>query len=497
MKNILVLGASGYIGSRLVGQLLQEGYKVRAGSRNKEKLKQRVWHRHQRVELISVNVFDKASLHEAINTMDVIYYLVHSMNPDTQDYHSADVEAAKNVREVAETHGINLMIYLGGLGDDQEHLSHHLHSRNIVGNILQNGRVPVTILRAAIVIGSSSSSFEILRYLVDRLPIMTTPKWVHTRNQPISVRNVLNYLVGCLTIPETHGRSFDIGGPDIITYSQLMQIYAKEAGLRKRLIIPVPVLSPKFSSYWVDFITPINKEIARPLVEGLRSEVLVGDDEITRLIPQELEPIDIAIRRALGSYHFAAFPDAYITDGSKNYIEIRSPGDPDWGGGKVYRDHREVILEGSRDTIWDVISSIGGSNGWYYGNGLWKLRGLLDEILGGPGLRRGRADQKKLKKGDYLDWWRVLRYDSHHLILKAEMKNPGYSLLKFTIKDLPNNKIKLIQEGVFIPRGLGGIIYWKFMDPLHNSVFDGMLKGIARKAKARIVYGPKLIRSAR
>ncbi len=490
-RKILVLGATGYVGTRLVGELLSLGYHVKAGSRSKVRLQNRVWSKHPNVEICEVNVLDSKQLGRVLIGVDAVYYLVHSMNPETVDFEETDKRAAKKMRELAAIHNIKLIIYLSGLGDEKPSLSDHLKSRNQVGQILQKGSVAVTIFRAAIIIGSSSTSFEILRYLVDRLPIMITPKWVHTKNQPISIRNVLNYLIQCLEVPETHGNSYDIGGPDIISYSDLMKIYAKEAKLRKRLIIPIPVLTPKLSSYWVDLITPIDKNVARPLVEGLRNEVIVKDYSVQKLIPQKLIPVDLAIRKALGSYHYTVFPEDYIKDGIDSYIEIKAPGDPDWGGGYMVGDNREIIVKGDYKKIWQTIEAIGGANGWYHADFWWKMRGIIDEIFGGPGMRRGRKDPQYLKKNDIVDCWRVLSNTGKNLVFIAEMKLPGYALLAFKVTPYTKH-VKINQKASFIPKGLGGIIYWKFLLPFHNYVFDGMLKGISQKANAEVIKGPYL-----
>jgi uncharacterized protein YbjT (DUF2867 family) len=494
IKKILVLGATGYVGTRLVNELLTFGYHVRAGSRSKLKLQNRNWSNHTNVELCEVNVLDNEQLGKALDGVDVVYYLVHSMNPETTNFEETDKQAAMNMRNLAEEYKIKLIVYLGGLGDEKPSLSLHLKSRNQVGLILQNGKVPVTIFRAAMIIGSSSASFEILRYLVDRLPIMITPRWVHTKNQPISIRNVLNYLVQCLDVPETYGNSYDIGGPEVLSYSDLMQIYAKEAGLRKRLVIPIPVLTPKLSSYWVDLITPIRKEIARPLVEGLRNEVIVNDKSIQNLINQSLIPVNLAIRKALTSYKYIVLPVSHNENGNSSIVEIKLTGDPDWGGGHVVHENREIIVKGDSKQIWKTIESIGGDNGWYHANFLWKFRGLLDEMLGGPGMSRGRKDPQFLIKNDYVDYWKVVSNKNATLALKAEMKLPGYALLTFITNPVSNSKyVKINQKVTFIPKGLTGIMYWKLLLPIHNYVFNGLIKGISKKAKAKIVRGPYIV----
>ncbi len=296
---ILVLGASGYIGAQLVPKLLDKGYKVRACARAISKLKDLDWSQHINVELVDVDVLNIESLRSACQGCEVVYYLVHSMNAQQKDFAKADREAAQNMVQAAESAGLKRIIYLGGLGDDDKHLSHHLRSRMEVSNIIQSGKVPATTLRAAMIIGKGSVSFDILRALVKNLPIMITPRWVSTQSQPIAVTNVLRYLVGCLESDKTKGQIFDIGGPDILSYRQLMDIYAQEAGTFKRFIIPVPLLTPSLSSLWIALVTPYPAYIARPLAEGLRNRVVCHDNRIREIIPQNLLDCRQAIRMAI------------------------------------------------------------------------------------------------------------------------------------------------------------------------------------------------------
>ncbi len=299
MKKILVLGASGYIGAQLILKLLEKGYKVRACARAISKLRNFDWSRHANVELVDVDVLNIESLSSACQGCEVVYYLVHSMNAEQKDFAKADRQAAQNMVQAAENAGLKRIIYLGGLGEDDTNLSHHLRSRMEVSNIIQSGKVPATTLRAAMIIGQGSVSFEILRALVKNLPIMITPRWVSTESQPIAVTNVLNYLVGCLESEKTTGKIFDIGGPDILSYRQMMDIYAQEAGIFKRLIIPVPFLTPNLSSLWIALVTPFPAYIARPLAEGLRNRMVCHDNRIQEIIPQNLLDCRQAIRLAL------------------------------------------------------------------------------------------------------------------------------------------------------------------------------------------------------
>lgn len=298
-KNVLVLGATGYVGGKLIPKLLEEGYSVRGAGRSPEKLKARNWAVHPNLEVVKADALDAVSVSRALEGMDVVYYLVHSMNPQSSDFEKDDREAAQNVVRAAEAKGVKRIIYLGGLGDNDPELSKHLRSRHEVAGILKAGKVPVTVLRAAMIIGAESVSFLILQYLVRRLPVMITPRWVRTPSQPIAISNVITYLTGCLEKEETVGQTYDIGGEEIISYTDLFQTYAEVAGLRKRLIIPVPVLTPRLSSLWIHLVTPIPGYIARPLTEGLRNRVVCRDQRIKEIIPQKLLDSRQAITSAL------------------------------------------------------------------------------------------------------------------------------------------------------------------------------------------------------
>ncbi|MCA9397023.1 MAG: NmrA family NAD(P)-binding protein, partial [Candidatus Omnitrophica bacterium] len=339
-KVIAVLGATGYVGGRLVPSLLEKGCRCRAIGRSLDKLKSRSWANHPNIELVKADVSDKSSVTGALKGVHAAFYLVHSMNPSEKDYKEADRKAAENFRLAAEQNGLHQIIYLAGLGDDDDALSDHLKSRREVESILKAGNIPVTIFRAAMIIGSGSASFEILRYLVDRLPVMITPKWVNTPSQPIAIRNVLTYLMECLSQNETLGKTFDIGGPEILTYDELMRIYAIEAGLPRRLIIPVPVLTPRLSSYWIHLVTPVPASIAKPLAEGLKNPVICRNKDILKIIPQELLSAKEAMKRALKRTGDGDVDTSWTDAGRIPPVETISDGDPEWAGGTVYRDVR-------------------------------------------------------------------------------------------------------------------------------------------------------------
>lgn len=487
-KKILVTGATGYIGGRLIPELLRKKYFVRAVSRNLSKLKARSWAQHPQVELVEADALDKNQLEAACTGIDVAYYLVHSMVPGQDNFEEADRVAATNMTQAAEHAGLKRIIYLSGLGDEAPNLSTHLKSRTEVGHILSQGRVATTILRAAMIIGSGSASFEILRYLVERLPWMITPKWLKTPCQPIAVRNVINYLVGCVTSSETSGHSFDIGGPDILTYRQLMDIYAEEAHLKKRVIVPIPILTPRLSSYWIHIVTPVPSSIARPLAEGLKNPVICREDTIKKIIPQDLLTCREAIRLALERSSRDQVVSRWTDAGELPPFEWSYEGDPTWSGGTLFKDQRSKTVQLSADRLWSIISQIGGSNGWYYANWLWKIRGLIDRVVGGVGLSRGRRNAKEIMMGDALDFWRVLEVEKNKkLILAAEMKLPGDALLKFEINALKSGESQLTQTALFKPRGVLGLLYWYAVTPFHHFVFQGMLERIIKLAQTSTV----------
>jgi len=489
--SVAVLGATGYIGARLVPKLVESGFRVRAIGRNPDKLKSRTWSNRTGVETIFGDVFNIGSLEQAISGCGVVFYLVHSMNPDVGDFAEADRIAAQNMAQVAARTGVRRIIYLAGLGDDNVDLSHHLRSRREVEEVMRAGSVPVTTFRAAMIIGSGSASFEILRYLVERLPVMVTPRWIFTQCQPIAVRNVLHYLVACLDCPETVGETYDIGCEEVVTYSDLMRIYAEEAGLRKRLVIPVPVLTPRLSSYWIHLVTPVPAALARPLAEGLRNPVLCKENRIRTIIPQELLDCRRAIRFALEKLRLQQVETSWTDAGAVAPVEWSTHEDPDWAGGTIFKDDRRMLVNAAAERLWPSVIGIGGKTGWYYADWLWHLRGWMDRLLGGPGLGRGRRDPAEVQAGDALDFWRVLAVDpGHRLKLVAEMKLPGEAVLELILTECADGTTEVRQCARYKPRGLLGLLYWYSVLPLHNLVFVGMLTGIAKAANVEIVNGP-------
>jgi uncharacterized protein YbjT (DUF2867 family) len=489
---ILVVGATGYIGGRLVPRLLESGYRVRALARNPAKLSGRPWAKNPGLEIVRGDVSDPDSLVQAAQGCWAAYYLVHSMHPDVDDFARTDRLAARNMANAAKSAGMERIIYLGGLGEEEESLSHHLHSRAEVAHILRQGPVPVTVFRAAMIIGSGSASFEILRYLVEHLPVIVTPLWVHTPCQPIGVRNVLGYLTGCLECPQTVGQTFDIGQEEIVTYRQLMDLYAEEAGLGRRMIIPVPFLTPRLSALWIHLVTPVPAALARPLAEGLRNRVVCRETRIRQLIPQDLFSCREAIRRALDRQRQQDVESSWSDGGIVPPAEWSIPGDPAWAGGTVYTDARRLLLDAAPEQVWPAIVRIGGKTGWYYANWLWELRGFLDRVVGGVGLARGRRSGAELYPGDALDFWRVVAVERpHRLLLVAEMKLPGQAVLELAVEERPEGGSELRQTALFLPRGLAGLFYWWSVTPFHNLIFNGMLTGVAKAAGATALGRPE------
>ncbi len=490
---ILVTGATGYVGGRLIPALLEAGYQVRAMARNLNKMGCRSWASDPRVEMVQGDVLNRKSLKKAASGCWAAYYLVHSMIAQKDKFAEADRRAAQNMVSAASATGLERIIYLGGLAESKDGtLSKHLRSRMEVAEILQAGPVPATDLRTPMILGSGSASFEILRYLVERLPVMTTPRWVHSLNQPIAIRNVITYLVGCLENHETTGQTYDIGGPDILTYRDLLDMYAEEAELPKRLIIPVPVLTPGLSALWIHLISPVPKSIALPLTEGLTSDAVCTENRIQSIIPQTLLSCREAIKLALDRTQQQQVQTCWMDAGRLLEPEWAHCGDADWAGGTIMKCGYRALVKASPQDVWQPVARIGGNTGWYFGNFLWRLRGAIDRLVGGVGLRRGRRHPVELGVGDALDFWRVLEVDPpHRLLLLAEMKTPGEALLEIQITDHKNGQTELQMLSRFLPKGLLGILYWYGLYPFHQWIFYGMLKRIAESIGKPIITGPE------
>jgi uncharacterized protein YbjT (DUF2867 family) len=478
---VAIAGATGYIGGRLAPRLIDEGYAVRCLARSPEKLANREWASRSGVEIDRTDLSDAASLTQRLAGCEAAFYLVHSMSSAGSEYARRDQELAEIFAASARAAGVQRIVYLGGLGETGPDLSEHLASRREVEAALASTGLPVTVLRAAMIIGSGSASFEILRYLVERLPVMVTPRWVSTACQPIAVSNVLEYLTGALRSKETTGGVFDIGGPEVLTYRAIMDVMAEELRLPRRMVIPVPVLSPRLSSYWIHLITPLSSSIAKPLAEGLKNPVVCRDSRITALIPQELLGVRQAIRAALSGGVETSWSMAGPI-----------PGDPDWAGGAVFRDVREIEVAAPDEAVFRAVCRVGGGRGWYAADTLWKVRGWIDRLVGGPGLRRGRRDPEMVGYGEALDFWRVTGYErDRRLTLRAEMKLPGEALLEFRVEPRGEARSVLRQSALFQPRGLLGLAYWYAVAPFHHVVFRGMLEGIDRAAVEIAAAGGK------
>lgn len=491
-KRILVTGATGYIGGRLVPQLLDAGYQVRVMTRNRRHLAGRSW--AGRVEVCEADVMDEPQLQSALAGVNVAYYLIHSMDGKA-DFHQRDLQAARNFSQVAEVCQLDRIVYLGGLGDESDDLSVHLRSRQAVGDTLRSGQVPVTEFRAAMVIGSGSASFEMVRYLTERLPMMVAPRWLFTRTQPIAIDDVLDYLVAAIDTSESAGEVVEIGGRDILSYRDMILGYAHVRQMQ-RLIIRVPVLTPRLSSYWVHMMTPISFGIIRPLVDGLRNEMILRDDRARQLFP-EIEPRSFlsAVRQALDELDANQVESTWLDSMGASWEEDEPYVFTEERGMMIERRKRDV--NAPPEELFRAFSSLGGQTGWLYFNWLWHLRGLMDRIIGGPGYQRGRRDQDDLRVGDILDFWRVEAVEQgRYLLLRAEMKLPGRGWLEFRAEPHINGGSRLIQTAYYAPKGLFGFLYWYALFVAHKFIFDGLADRITERAgnqaRQRRVFAPLL-----
>ena len=486
---VLVTGASGYVGGRLVTVLLERGYRVRCLVRTPAKVLSAPW--RTSVEIVQGDV--GGDLGEAMAGVEAAFYLVHSIG-SSAEWAEHDRVVAENFRRAAEVAGIRRIIYLGGLGDHSSgDLSEHLASRQEVGAELARGSVPVVELRAAVVIGSGSASFEMLRYLVEVLPAMVTPRWVDTKCQPVAVRDVLHFLVESLTADVT-GRVLDVGGPEVLTYRQMMARYAEVAGLRRRIVVPVPFLTPGLSSRWIGLVTPIPPMLARPLIQSLVNDVIVTGDAAVDVMPIEQlsyrEAVGLALGQSISGDVATSWAHAEL--GGRPPAEPQ-PTDPAWSGGAVNLDRRERHVAALPDELFQVVCSIGGRQGWYTGDWLWSLRGVLDSLVGGVGMRRGRLHPRQLSVGDPLDFWRVESLATDSLLrLRAEMRLPGDAWLQWQIEP-DGGGATITQTARFHPRGLLGRLYWIAVAPFHRFIFPGLLTGICADAERlhSFVHAPR------
>ena len=475
---VLVTGATGYVGGRLVPRLIEEGISVRVLARDPRRLQGRPW--ISRVQVFQGDVLDAGSLQPAMQDVDTAYYLVHSMSGN-QHFYRDDLAAARNFAFAAAQAGVKRIIYLGGLGNPQDQLSEHLRSRHLTGVALRSENVPVTEFRAGVIVGLGSLSFEMIQYLTERLPVMICPRWVYTRTQPISINDVLDYLVSALSTPESIGKVIEIGGADVLSYGEMMSGYAQVRGLRRSLI-PVPVLTPRLSSYWIHWMTPIPASIARPLIEGLRNEIVVRSDAAQRIFPQiqpkgYLQAVQDALDPLQSGRMKTYWSDALSTslgDIPPVYLALDK-------GMIIERRALEVPAPPAR--VFQVFSGLGGKRGWLAYNFAWWLRGVVDRMIGGVGFRRGRRHPDEIRVGDALDFWRVEAVEDQHLLrLRAEMKVPGKAWLQFEAHPSGAGQTMLVQTAFFAPKGLLGLAYWYGLYPIHSLVFSSLVKKIAERA---------------
>ncbi|HET9169497.1 MAG TPA: SDR family oxidoreductase [Actinospica sp.] len=481
----LVTGATGYVGGRLVPRLLEAGYAVRCMTRSRASLRDQPW--FGKVEVVEADAADAATTAAALDGVRTAYYLIHSMLGGPR-FEQADRRAAHNFAERARDAGLGRLVYLGGLApaEDGQPLSVHMRSRAEVGRILLESGVPTVVLRAAVIIGSGSASFEMLRYLTERLPAMVTPTWVDSKVQPIAVRDVLRYLAAAAALPGEVAGSFDIGGPEVLTYREMMQRYAAVAGLAPRRIIPVPVLSPRLSSHWVGLVTPIPSALARPLIDSLRHDAICHDrGAVAKVIPDPPEglvgfedAVDLALRRVREAAVVTRWSSGSVPGAPSDPL----PTDPSWSGGSLYTDLRLRATPASPAAVWRAIEAIGGETGWYSLPVAWQARGLIDRAFGGVGLRRGRRDPVTLRVGDAVDFWRVEELlPGRMLRLRAEMRLPGLAWLELHV-DPAGDGALYRQRALFYPRGLAGQLYWWSIKPFHGLVFGAMARNLTRRA---------------
>ncbi|GAA2757808.1 SDR family oxidoreductase [Actinopolymorpha rutila] len=491
---VLVTGVTGYVGGRLVPELLGRGYHVRVLTRSVDRIRERTWFAD--VEAVEGDAGDPDVLSRALDGVSVAYYLIHAMGTSAK-FEERDRRTGTEFARAAERAKVGRIVYLGGITplDENGHpatdLSPHLRSREEVGRIFLDSSVPAAVMQAAVIIGSGSVSFEMLRYLTERLPAMVAPSWVRTRIQPIAIRDVLWYLAEAPRLAPDVNRTFDIGGTDVLTYEQMMKRFAAVAGLPRRVIVPVPVLTPRLSSHWVGLVTPVPSGIAKPLVESLRYEVVCRENDVADHLggppPGRLgfdEAVSLALKRIREADVTTRWSSASVAGAPSDPL----PTDPDWAGGSLYVDERRRRVHASRDALWSVIEGIGGERGWYSVNLPWRVRGLMDRAVGGVGLRRGRRDPNRLQVGDALDWWRVEAREPGRLLrLRAEMRLPGLAWLEFHLEDGGNDggkeEVTLVQRALFHPRGLLGQAYWWGIMPFHGLVFGTMIANIAQAAE--------------
>ena len=476
---ILLTGATGYIGKRLLPVLIEQGHEVVCCVRDKNRFPTDGIYKHPNVSLFEVDFLKEVSISDSLKDIDAAYYLIHSMSSNVKDFGSLEENSANNFIKFVKQTSIKQIIYLGGI-TNEEKLSKHLASRKRVEEILLESGIPLTSIKAGIIVGSGSASFEIIRDLVEKLPAMITPKWLNTKHQPIAIRNILEYLTGVLLKPDTFNKSYDVGGPDILSYKEMLLQLAEVRGLR-RFIFTVPVMTPRLSSYWLYFVTSTSYMLAINLVNSMKIEVVAKNKELEKLLGIKpisyKEAVQLAFQKIEQNNVVSSWKDSlvssYVDNSLLEHINVPTNG--------CFVDKREKEITTSVEHVLDNIWSIGGERGWYYADWLWHLRGFLDKLVGGVGLRRGRTNVNTIHTGDTLDFWRVLAADKENkrLLLYAEMKLPGEAWLEFKIVE-KNRKSFLKQTATFRPKGLLGRMYWYSVLPFHFFVFDGMAENIIK-----------------
>ncbi len=467
-------GASGYIGGRLTPDLQKAGFRNVVGmARDPEKLERRNW---KGIEIVQGDALMPESLDRALSGIDVAFYLIHSMTSSGKSFAKHDIQCAKNFAEACERQGVKRIIYLGGLGSTGMGLSKHLQSRQDTGDALRSTSVPVTELRSAIVIGSGSASFEIIKDLVHKLPIMICPRWVSSKCEPISIRQLVQYLIGVINEPRSIGQILDVGSGEVLTYADMLRQCGEVIG-QKVTIIPVPILSPRISSYWLNLVTSVPIGLAKTLVESLRNDVICHDFRIRKWI--KVDPITYrdAVSLALAKQKAGTYESRWTDATTSKAAEIMNY------KGLSFVDERRLEIDASPEKIFKILKSVGGSTGWFHADWLWQLRASMDWLIGGVGMRRGRPHPDNLSVGDTVDFWRVERLITNkHIAFRAEMKLPGQAMLIFDITEKGAVSV-LIMKACFWPSGFWGKLYWYCVLPLHNYVFEGMLDGIRGRAE--------------
>jgi len=477
---ILITGATGYIGGRLLAEFERMGTPVRCLARNPDALRPRVG---MTTEVARGDVLDPASLREALAGIETAYYLVHSMGASA-DFADLDRAGARNFGEAAREAGVRRIVYVGGLGDSVDDLSAHLRSRHETGDVLRESGVEVVEFRASIVIGSGSLSYEMVRALTERLPVMVCPRWVAIEAQPIAIEDLLAYLVAAIDLPGGPSQTYEIGGPDVVSYGEIMREYARQRGLR-RLMVPVPFLTPHLSSLWLALVTPLYARVGRKLISSIRNATVVRDNRALSVFPVRPRGLRDAIARAIAAADGSAGANRW-SDSASAGVAAPPRARP---AAPALVDARETVVAASAAEAFAPIRRIGGETGWYCGDLLWRMRGWVDLAAGGVGMRRGRRDPETCVAGDPIDFWRVSAYEPDHLLrLEAEMKVPGRAWLEFTVDPLTKTTARIQQVARFEPSGVLGRLYWYALLPAHAIIFSGMLRRIGtRAASARVL----------